>query len=55
MKKITTFVKMVALMAAGMVLPVMAQGKEFYLQKADVHDRMVTIALSMLPCAPCRS
>ena len=41
MKKITTFVKMVALMAAGMVLPLMAQGKEFDLQKADVHDRMV--------------
>ena len=28
------------LMAAGMVVPVLAQGKEFDLQKADVHDRM---------------
>jgi len=29
------------LMAAGMVVPVLAQGKEFDLQKADVHDRML--------------
>ena len=29
------------LMAVGMVVPVLAQGKEFDLQKADVHDRML--------------